>query len=193
MIPAMKPLDEIFVVDLSRVLSGPVCTMLMADMGAEVLKVEAPPLGLWLAYRLWEEDPAADDHWLAQRYAGACDSIGLSAQRWPSIAELAELAAPYLPASFRGGYGHVEVGLAVHARLHGRVHGVVSLKSFGCITSAGVSDGIVPYVLGDSVDFLALEISEDAVAARESRVMLLIARVRQRASRMAFRPGPMEL
>jgi formyl-CoA transferase/CoA:oxalate CoA-transferase len=45
MIPAMKPLDELFVVDLSRVLSGPVCTMLMADMGAEVLKVEPPPLG----------------------------------------------------------------------------------------------------------------------------------------------------
>ena len=41
----MKPLDDLFVVDLSRILSGPVCTMLMADMGAEVIKVEPPPLG----------------------------------------------------------------------------------------------------------------------------------------------------
>lgn len=41
----MKPLDDIFVVDLSRVLSGPICTMLLADMGAEVIKVEPPPLG----------------------------------------------------------------------------------------------------------------------------------------------------
>jgi formyl-CoA transferase/CoA:oxalate CoA-transferase len=41
----MKPLDDLFVVDLSRILSGPVCTMLMADMGAEVVKVEPPPLG----------------------------------------------------------------------------------------------------------------------------------------------------
>jgi crotonobetainyl-CoA:carnitine CoA-transferase CaiB-like acyl-CoA transferase len=41
----MKVLDDIFVVDLSRVLSGPVCTMLMADMGAEVIKIEPPPLG----------------------------------------------------------------------------------------------------------------------------------------------------
>jgi formyl-CoA transferase/CoA:oxalate CoA-transferase len=41
----MKPLDDIFVVDLSRILSGPVCTMLMADMGAQIIKVEPPPVG----------------------------------------------------------------------------------------------------------------------------------------------------
>jgi crotonobetainyl-CoA:carnitine CoA-transferase CaiB-like acyl-CoA transferase len=41
----MKPLDDLFVVDLSRILSGPVCTMLLADMGAQVIKVEPPPLG----------------------------------------------------------------------------------------------------------------------------------------------------
>ncbi|MBI4473895.1 MAG: CoA transferase, partial [Acidobacteria bacterium] len=41
----MKPLDDLFVVDLSRILSGPVCTMLMADMGAEVVKIEPPPTG----------------------------------------------------------------------------------------------------------------------------------------------------
>jgi crotonobetainyl-CoA:carnitine CoA-transferase CaiB-like acyl-CoA transferase len=41
----MKPLDDVFVVDLSRILSGPVCTMLLADMGAEVVKVEPPPGG----------------------------------------------------------------------------------------------------------------------------------------------------
>jgi len=41
----MKPLDDLFVVDLSRILSGPVCTMLMGDMGANVVKVEPPPTG----------------------------------------------------------------------------------------------------------------------------------------------------
>jgi crotonobetainyl-CoA:carnitine CoA-transferase CaiB-like acyl-CoA transferase len=41
----MKPLEDLFVVDLSRILSGPVCTMLMADMGAQVIKVEPPPSG----------------------------------------------------------------------------------------------------------------------------------------------------
>jgi len=41
----MRPLDELFVVDLSRVLSGPICTMMLADMGARVVKVEPPPHG----------------------------------------------------------------------------------------------------------------------------------------------------
>jgi crotonobetainyl-CoA:carnitine CoA-transferase CaiB-like acyl-CoA transferase len=41
----MKPLDDVFVVDLSRILSGPVCTMVLADMGAEVVKIEPPPTG----------------------------------------------------------------------------------------------------------------------------------------------------
>jgi CoA:oxalate CoA-transferase len=41
----MRPLDDLFVIDLTRILSGPICTMLMADMGAEVIKVEPPPFG----------------------------------------------------------------------------------------------------------------------------------------------------
>jgi len=41
----MKPLQDLFVIDLSRILSGPICTMLLADMGAEVIKVEPPPSG----------------------------------------------------------------------------------------------------------------------------------------------------
>jgi crotonobetainyl-CoA:carnitine CoA-transferase CaiB-like acyl-CoA transferase len=43
--PGIRPLDDLFVVDLARILSGPVCTMLLADMGAEVIKIEPPPLG----------------------------------------------------------------------------------------------------------------------------------------------------
>ena len=41
----MRPLDDLLVVDLSRILSGPVCTMMLADMGAQVIKVEPPPWG----------------------------------------------------------------------------------------------------------------------------------------------------
>ena len=42
---AAGPLSGILVVDLSRILAGPYCTLLMAEMGARVIKVESPKGG----------------------------------------------------------------------------------------------------------------------------------------------------
>jgi len=36
-------LDGIKIVDLSRMAPGPFCSMMLGDMGADVIKVEAPP------------------------------------------------------------------------------------------------------------------------------------------------------
>ncbi len=156
------------------------------------VETEVPPATLWIRYLLWQVRVApwgsgpmpapaavAFAEALEARLLAAVDEAakvaGLGGFAIPDPEELSRHAAPWFPARLRGGYGHIEVGLAARARAERRAHLVLSVKSFGCVPSAGVADGIVPAVLGDRVPFLAVEVCGDGDAARESRLMLRVA------------------
>jgi len=39
------PLENLVIIDLTRVLAGPFCTMILGDLGADIIKIELPEKG----------------------------------------------------------------------------------------------------------------------------------------------------
>jgi len=81
-------LDDLIVVDLSRLVSGNMLTHLLADMGAQVIKVEAPRKGDEL--RAWQRQ-GVSTYWMA--YSRNKDSVELDLRSPSGMASLRSLIA----------------------------------------------------------------------------------------------------
>ena len=81
-------LDDLIVVDLSRLVSGNMLTHLLADMGAQVIKVEAPRKGDEL--RAWQRQ-GVSTYWMA--YSRNKDSVELDLRSPSGLASLRSLIA----------------------------------------------------------------------------------------------------
>ena len=75
---AEGPLAGLLVADFSRILAGPYATMLLADMGAEVVRVEGPGGD---DTRTWQPPPAVS----AETSSPSGDAITTGA-RWLALA-----------------------------------------------------------------------------------------------------------
>ena len=67
--PTRRPLDGVRVLDLSRVLAGPTAAQVLADLGAEVIKIERPVVG-------------DDTRLMGPHFPGSGDLVDRSAYYW---------------------------------------------------------------------------------------------------------------
>jgi alpha-methylacyl-CoA racemase len=98
----MKSLQGVRVVDLSRLLPGPFCSLLLADLGAEVIKVEEPGVG---DYTRWMPPHVGETGAIFAALNRGKKSVGLDLKSPRGRGLLLELAATadVLLESFRPG------------------------------------------------------------------------------------------
>ena len=145
----MNPLDGIRVLDMSRLLPGPMCTWYLQGMGAEVIKVEDPAGGDYLRHM----PPHRSDGfnaWFAAINAGK-QSVALNLRRPSHQAALEALIAQadVLVESFRPGV-MARLGMAPEA-LRDRYPRLVicSITGFG-------QDGPMAHLPGHDLGYMAL-------------------------------------
>src|SRR5438477_12069839 len=99
---AVRPLDGVRVLDLTRLLPGGYCTLLLADMGADVVKVEEPGKG---DYIRWTPPMVGDESAAHRALNRGKRSITLNLKTSEGVALLKRLAERFdvLVESFRPG------------------------------------------------------------------------------------------
>ena len=109
--------------------------------------------------------------------------LGLKNIKLPNMQEIAKVSHEYYHNEIRGGEGHMEVGKLIVASEKRKAHMVVSVKPFGCMPSASVSDGVQSLVTKRYPDiiFCPVETSGDGAVNFQSRVQMFLFKARQKA------------
>ncbi len=120
-LPTRLPLSGIRVADFSRVLAGPLATMLLADLGADVIKIERPETGD--DTRGWGPPFIGEDaaYFLSLNRNKRSVTLDLSSDEGRSAARRLALASDVVVENFRPGLME-RFGLD-HGSLAGRASG----------------------------------------------------------------------
>ena len=108
---------------------------------------------------------------------------GLYGYKLPDMKKMAEISHEYYNNDLRGGEGHMEVGKLIMNVLGAKAHMTLSVKPFGCMPSAGVSDGVQSAITEKfpGTIFCPVETSGDGRVNFYSRVQMYLFKAKQAA------------
>ncbi len=111
-------------------------------------------------------------------------ATGLYGYKLPDMQAIAEISHEYYNNDLRGGEGHMEVGKLIMNVLHSKAHMTLSVKPFGCMPSAGVSDGVQSAITEKfpGTIFCPVETSGDGRVNFYSRVQMYLFKAKQAAT-----------
>ena len=109
--------------------------------------------------------------------------MGLYGYHLPDMFEIAKISHDYYNNDLRGGEGHMEVGKLIMNVVHSKAHMTLSVKPFGCMPSAGVSDGVQSAITEKfpGTIYCPVETSGDGRVNFYSRVQMYLFKAKQAA------------
>jgi predicted nucleotide-binding protein (sugar kinase/HSP70/actin superfamily) len=127
---------------------------------------------------------AAADKVVRALFQTFAHAAGLYGYTLPDMFEIARISDKYYNNDLRGGEGHMEVGKLIQNVLQAKAHMTLSVKPFGCMPSAGVSDGVqtaITEMLPGAI-FCPVETSGDGRVNFYSRVQMYLFKARLAAT-----------
>ena len=125
----------------------------------------------------------AGDFGIRALFQSFAHAAGLYGFKLPDMEKIAEVSHGYYNNDLRGGEGHMEVGKLIMNVVHSKAHMTLSVKPFGCMPSAGVSDGVQSAITEKfpGTIFCPVETSGDGRVNFYSRVQMYLFKAKQAA------------